>query len=294
VKVIYPSRKDPRLYMSASLCLFVALSQLYLGFSQTRDQIIIAVVSCCLFDVLLTAANLHALLVPLSGLISGLSLCLLLDSGTRLLPFVLAGMLAISSKYVVKFRGKHFFNPTNFALALILMARLGSITPGYQWGGGTTALWIALSMGGMILYRVKRMPLLFSFIVFFIVSAAVRAALGRESLVLAFGLMTGAPFQLFTFFMLPDPRSTPNNPGTQVAFSAAVVLIDFILRTMRVPNTLFLSLFIVDALVLLTALLGWSFDVYTWNSSSVEVAPIKALGDAASPGGRGQPAQTKL
>ena len=235
---------------------------------------------------------MRALLVPLSGLISGLSLCLLLDAGTRLLPYVLAGMLAISSKYVVKFRGKHFFNPTNFALALILLTHLGSITPGYQWGGGTTALWIALSMGGMILYRVKRMPLLFSFIGFFIVSAAVRAALGHESLVLAFGLMTGAPFQLFTFFMLTDPRSTPNNPGTQVAFSAAVVLTDFILRTIRIPNTLFLSLFIVDVVVLLTALLGWSFDVYAWNSSTVEVAPIKALEDAASPR-RGQPAQTK-
>jgi len=270
--------------MAACLCLFVILSQLYLGFSQTREQLIAGVLACCVFDLLLTAASTRVLSIPLSGLISGLSLGLLLDSGARVLPFVLAAMLAIGSKYIVKFRGKHFFNPTNFALALILMARLGTITPGYQWGGGTTALWIALSMGGLILYRVRRMPLLGSFIGLFVISAITRAALGREPLTLALGVMTGAPFQLFTFFMLTDPRTTPNTKRGQVLFSAAVVLTDCVLRVLRVPNTLFMSLFFVDALILLMALLGLSYDVFVWNTASVSIGNGKSLGIATAKG----------
>jgi Na+-translocating ferredoxin:NAD+ oxidoreductase RnfD subunit len=277
MKVVFPSRKDPRLYMTTSLCLFVTLSQVYLGFSQTREQIVTGILACCFFDVLLTAVSVRALTIPLSGLISGLSLGLLLDSGTRVLPFVLAAILAIGSKYVVKYKGKHFFNPTNFALVIILFTNLGSITPGYQWGGGTTALWIALSMGGLLLYRVKRLALLGSFIVFFLISAITRAELGQETLPLAFGVLTGAPFQLFTFFMLTDPRTTPNSTRGQVLFSAAVVLTDVVLRWIWALNTLFISLFVVDAFILLAALLGFSFDVHFWKTSTVSVDELKVV-----------------
>jgi enediyne biosynthesis protein E5 len=290
--IVFPTRRDPRLYMATCLCLFVILSQLYLGFSQTREQLIAGVVACCLFDLLLTAASAGVLSIPLSGLISGLSLGLLLDSGSRVLPFVLAAMLAIGSKYVVKFQGKHFFNPTNFALALILLARLGTITPGYQWGGGTTALWIALTMGGLILYRVKRMPLLASFVGLFMISAITRAALGREPLTLALGVMTGAPFQLFTFFMLTDPRTTPNSNLGQVLFSGAVVVTDCVLRVLRVPNTLFMSLFFVDALILLAALVGISYEVFVWNTRTVSLGEGQALETALVKGNSEQPMQT--
>jgi enediyne biosynthesis protein E5 len=275
--IVFPTRRDPRLYMATCLCLFVVLSQLLLGFSQTREQLIAGVVACCLFDLLLTAASARVLSIPLSGLISGLSLGLLLDSGARVLPFVLAAMLAIGSKYIVKFRGKHFFNPTNFALAIILMAHLGTITPGYQWGGGTTALWVALSMGGLILYRVRRMPLLASFIGLFVISAITRAALGREPLTLALGVMTGAPFQLFTFFMLPDPRTTPNSGLGQVLFGAAVVVADCVLRVLRVPNTLFMSLFLVDTFILLLALPGFSYEVFAWKTTAVSIGDVRTI-----------------
>ena len=121
-------------------------------------------------------------------------------------------------------------------------------------------------MGGLILFRVQRMALLSAFILLFTLSALLRVALGRETWSLAFGVMTGAPFQLFTFFMLPDPRTTPNKTSSQVAFSAAVIAVDLLLRIVRVPNTLFLSLFIVDLLILLAAVTGISYDVYRWPS----------------------------
>lgn len=289
MELIAPSKKDPRLYMTVSLSLFVTLSQLYLGFSQTRLQILVAVVSCVTLDVLFGVLTTNKLHVPLSGFISSLSLCLLLDTGNRVLPFLLATTLAISSKYLLRFRDRHFFNPTNFAVAVLLLLNIGSITPGYQWGGGTTALWIVLSMGNMLLYRVRRLALLGSFLCFFTLSALLRATYFGESFPWAFGLMTGAPFQLFTFFMLTDPRTTPQRPRSQVMFALAVVLVDFTLRQLRVPHALFMSLFYVDIFVLLAALAGHSFGVHSWTLKSHQ---LRAPGSVGTPSEQEQSAVT--
>src|SRR5205085_4331312 len=52
-----------------------------------------------------------------SALISSLSLCLLLR--TAVIPWAaLAAAIAIGSKFVIRIRGKHVFNPTNVAIVL--------------------------------------------------------------------------------------------------------------------------------------------------------------------------------
>src|SRR4051812_19891387 len=88
MKIKLPSSKDPRLYMVGVLILFIALTQLFLGFSQTREQIVAAFLTCVLLDFFLIYATTGELVVPMSGIVSGMSLALLLDSGTRVLPFV--------------------------------------------------------------------------------------------------------------------------------------------------------------------------------------------------------------
>ena len=264
MEIVKPTRKDPRVYMLGVLFLFLSLTQLYLGFSQTRQQILVGLVTCATLDFVLIYFTTGKIAIPMSGIVSGLSLALLLNAGTRLLPFFLCGALAISSKYVVQYKGKHFFNPTNFGVAILLLLGIGSITPGYQWGGGTTALWIALSMGGMTLFRVKRLVLIFSFLGFFVLSAMALILLFHETPSLALGYMTGAPFQLFTFFMLPDPRTTPTKPAGQVAFAASVAALDFVLRIFRADVSLFLSLFFVDVLILLGTFFVGSYGVSNW------------------------------
>jgi hypothetical protein len=257
--------------MVGSLTFFVVLSQLYLGFTQNRVQIAIVVISCVALDFLFTFLDSKIITLPLSGIISGLGLCLLLDAGTRLVPFFLAAILCIGSKYVVRYGGRHFYNPSTFALTIIIWSSLGTLTPGYQWGGGTTALWIVMSLGMMLLSRVRRLALVGSFLVLYLISAAIRVLLGLESGSLAFGLMTGAPFQLFTFFMLTDPRTTPKPARLQMVFAAAVIFVDFILRVLRIHNTLVISLFLVDTIVLMLAVTGVSYNVNEWPSSKKTV-----------------------
>ena len=58
-----------------------------------------------------------------SAYISGISLTLLIKpQGGALWPFVLGGFLAIASKYVLRYRDNHLWNPTNFAISALLLA----------------------------------------------------------------------------------------------------------------------------------------------------------------------------
>ena len=90
-----------------------------------------------------------------SALITGLSLCLLLRANS---PYtvILAGALSIASKFVLRYHGKHFFNPSNLGIcAVILVTRDAWITPG-QWGND---LWLSLlfvTAGGLITRKVGR------------------------------------------------------------------------------------------------------------------------------------------
>jgi len=70
---------------------------------------------------------------PRSPLISGLSLCLLLRTNNVLLMIV-AAVITITSKFVLKWNNKHIFNPTNFGI-VVLIALTGEVwvSPA-QWG----------------------------------------------------------------------------------------------------------------------------------------------------------------
>src|SRR5204863_338734 len=74
---------------------------------------------------------------PLSALISGIGLATLLRTNGILLA-TLAAAVAITSKFVLRFRGKHLYNPTNLALVVMLVPLvplLDRLFPGprYQW-----------------------------------------------------------------------------------------------------------------------------------------------------------------
>src|SRR2546427_8425072 len=85
---------------------------------------------------------------PKSALISGLSLCLLLR--TNLLTVATAtAVAAIASKFLIRWNGKHVFNPTNVGLAAAMLST-GKVwgSPG-QWGSVAVAAFFFRCLGGL-------------------------------------------------------------------------------------------------------------------------------------------------
>src|SRR5258705_3743798 len=86
---------------------------------------------------------------PKSALISGLSLCLLLRSNFPALA-ILGAVITVASKFVVRWKGKHLFNPTNFGLVFLMF--LGApiwVSPG-QWGNVANFGFLIVCLCGLV------------------------------------------------------------------------------------------------------------------------------------------------
>ena len=136
---------DPRLYQIATLASLLVYGMGWLEFDITAGR-----AALLLATVLATqaagdrlegrAANWK------SALISGLSLCLLLRTNDAALA-LLAGVVTIASKFVIRFRGKHIFNPTNGGLvAMLLLSDRVWVSPG-QWGSVALFALLMASVG---------------------------------------------------------------------------------------------------------------------------------------------------
>ena len=184
---------------------------------------------------------------PRSALISGLSLTLLLRSDA-LAWHALAAALAIGSKFALRVRGKHFANPTNFALVvLLLVTDRVWVSPG-QWGSGPL-LAAALVAGGGWVLRSARADATLAFLAAWSGLLVARAVwLGDPLAIPQHQLGTGA-LLLFAGYMLSDPRTLPDARPTRIAFALAVAGLAYVLRfRFFEPNALLYALAAVSCL----------------------------------------------
>jgi len=170
-----------------------------------------------------------------SAYVSGIS-CGILVRSTEWWPFVLAPALSIVSKYVIRIDGRHLWNPSNLAIVLLLLIAPQSMyTLSFQFGNHVWAGIVIWILGSVIIYRLKRFHICFTYIVCFIGFALLRAALHKD---MAFGSafnyevapLTSAMYQLFVFFMITDPKTTVHSKKGQMLVAFLVAFAEFVLR----------------------------------------------------------------
>ncbi|HEX2642043.1 MAG TPA: RnfABCDGE type electron transport complex subunit D [Thermoanaerobaculia bacterium] len=193
---------------------------------------------------------------PRSALISGLSLCLLLRTGSLPLA-ILTAAVTIGAKFVIRFRGKHLFNPTNFGIVAMMLAT-GQVwvSPG-QWGNAALFGFLMACLGGLVVNRAARSDVTYAFLAFYLAILFGRALwLGQPSAIPLHQVSNGA-FLLFTFFMISDPKTTPDSRAGRILFALLVALgAGFVHFVLFRPNGLILSLaFLSPAVPLLDLLL---------------------------------------
>lgn len=165
----------------------------------------------------------------LSATISGISLCLLCRTNA-LWILALASFVAVGSKFVLTFRGKHFFNPTNFGIVLLWLLSSSVWVSPAQWGEEVTFFfWISI-MGVTVVHSAWRYDISLAFIATFALLLTARVCyLGQAWPVLWHQFNSGALI-LFTFFMISDPRSTPNHRWGRIVFAVAVAFLTYYIR----------------------------------------------------------------
>ena len=156
-----------------------------------------------------------------SAWISGLSLCLLLRTNDPALAIATA-VVTIASKFVIRFDGKHLFNPTNFGIVLMMLVT-GQVwvSPG-QWGNVAFFAFLMACVGGLVVNRAARSDVTYAFIFFYMALVFGRSAWLGEPMVIPLHRVQSGALLLFTFFMISDPKTTPNSRAGRILFAAVV------------------------------------------------------------------------
>jgi len=158
-----------------------------------------------------------------SALISGLSLCLLLRVTAPWLIAV-AAVITIASKFVFRFRGKHLFNPTCFGLvAMLALTRDAWVSPG-QWGHAAIIGFAILCLGSVVVTRAARADVTFAFLAAWAAVLFGRAAWLGQPWTTPLHMLTNGSILLFAFFMISDPRTTPDSRAGRILFATLVAL----------------------------------------------------------------------
>jgi enediyne biosynthesis protein E5 len=165
-----------------------------------------------------------------SSYITGISVGILIRS-PAFWPYALCSAISITSKYVIRWKGRHLWNPSNFAICvLLLLAPEAVSTLSIQWGNDIWPLLIVWTLGALITWRVKRFHITATYVISFIAFAAVRGLITDHGFQAEVAPITGPMYQLFIFFMITDPRTTVKPKWAQCLVAFLVAAMEMVLR----------------------------------------------------------------
>ena len=249
-------RFDARLLVALNHISLLFIGILFFNFQRNISQILWAVGTALFLDICLRflfkrkSLSIRNLLSPL---VTGLSLVLLLNSGS-IFVYVFSSGSSIISKYLLSFGQKHFFNPSLFGIVTsYCFFDFGSfsIQSNQFMGMSYSAIQLCL-LGFFTLYFAKRL-ILPIFYYFTLIGGAFLFGCFQPSsdLVDLIGPDLSASGILFAFFMMTDPVTSPKTWKKKAIFSILCGLISLLLSAFQILHASFISLFIINSVNML-------------------------------------------
>lgn len=222
---------DNRYLPPIFITLILLVGQLSFGLLESFSRTALAIGASIVCEIVLSWLVYRKFPHLASAYISGISVGILLRS-PEFWPYVLCSLLAIFSKYVIRWRGRHLWNPSNFAIsAMLLLAPEYVATLSVQWGNAVWPMMIVWLLGLLIVFRVHRVHITATYIGAFVALSFVRTLFTGHPFLAEVAPITGPMYQLFIFFMITDPRTTVRSGRlAQCMVVILVALAEFILR----------------------------------------------------------------
>jgi Na+-transporting NADH:ubiquinone oxidoreductase subunit NqrB len=177
--------------------------------------------------------------------ITGISVGILVRS-TYVWPYVVCSLLSITSKYALRVKGRHLWNPSNLGVSVLLFLAADAVAPlSQQWGNDIWVPLIILTLGSLILYSLGRLHITATYVAAFVVLSYVRSQIAQTPFEYEVGLLTAPAYLLFMFFMITDPKTTTHTRRRQCAVAVLVAVVETILRLAREIHAPYYALFIV-------------------------------------------------
>ncbi len=229
----------PPRYLSSGLLTFILVfGQAFFDIIGGYERLALALGTALLTEVVLSAWLRGSWPVLLSAYISGNSVAILTKPAADLLwPFWIGSLLAISSKYVLTYRGRHLWNPTNFSVsALLLLAPNSMSLLSHQWSNALWAVAIVFAVGLLVVWRARLLHISVTYCVAFAALAWVRSLINGDPLRAELAPLTGPMYMLLIFFMLTDPRTTVGTTRGRILVTVLVALVECLIRLLPVTS----------------------------------------------------------
>src|SRR5437764_8169744 len=226
------SRIDPRYLIALLITLVLVAAQLRYHMVGGYDRLVIALGVCLATEAVLSWFDRGKVVNLLSAYISGISLTLLVKpQGGALWPFVLGGFIAIASKYVLRYRENHLWNPTNFAVSALLLAAPDRVSVlSHQFGNDLTTNLVIWIFGLIIAARVGVLHITLAYVLGFLVLNSIRAMAFGMPVLPEIAPITGPMYQLFVFFMITDPRTVVRGRERQIVVAIIIAVMETLIR----------------------------------------------------------------
>lgn len=229
----------------AFITLILLVGQFTYGILDNYIFLIGAIAASLITEIILARLILGTWKNLASAYITGISVGILIRSNV-LWPYIITSVLSIMSKYVLRYKGRHLWNPSNFGVSWMLFLNSMNVAGlSIQWGSNLAAMSVIWVLGLLIVNRAKRLHVTIAYVISFIILAYIRCLITGDTFLAELSPLTGPMYQLFIFFMITDPGTSVSTKKGRITVVIIVALVEFILRLNNFIYAPFYALFIV-------------------------------------------------
>ena len=242
---------DNRYIAPIFITCILLVGHLSFGILESYQRTLLAIVVSIATELVLGQIFFHKWVHPASAYISGISVGILLRS-PAFWPYALCAAISIMSKYVLRIKGRHIWNPSNFGISAMLFLVPETVAGlSIQWGNYLLPMLVIWVLGSIIIWRLRRFHITATYVISFIVFAFLRSWMTGSPWQSEIAPITGPMYQLFIFFMITDPRTTVRPRIGQCVVVFLVALLEMVLRLYQNIYAPYYALFIVGPAALL-------------------------------------------
>ena len=250
--ILLPKLSDPRLWLATTFVCLHTLGQVEFQFRVSIPQILTALLTAAVLEVAIAFHSKHVILWPASALLTANGIAFIMRvPGTEhgdwwstrgLWIYATVSAVALLSKYLIKFRGEHIFNPSNLALVLVFLILGSQRTEPLQFWWGPLSVWLVLVLGVIVvgaLLILSRLNLLWVAIGFWLTFAAAIGVLSLSGHAMSANwhvgpvsdgyfwtvLLFSPEVFIFLSFMITDPKTVPRTRNGRLIYAVSIGLL---------------------------------------------------------------------
>ncbi|HYE65085.1 MAG TPA: hypothetical protein VD966_05855 [Pyrinomonadaceae bacterium] len=238
-------RFDSRFIAPVFITCILLAGHLSFGILESYQKTALAIIASILMEMVLGRIFAGKWPHLASAYITGISVGILIRS-PAFWPYALCSMISITSKYVLRVKGRHIWNPSNFGICVMLFLAYETVASlSIQWGNNLWPMLVIWILGSVIIWRLKRFHITATYVAAFIIFSFLRSWITGHPWQAEIAPITGPMYQLFIFFMITDPKTTVHSKVGQCGVALMVAVVEMVLRLFQVVHAPYYALFMV-------------------------------------------------